>query len=246
MERPGSLDVTSSGFSRAWNSSGNLIQQQVLTSKPCSPPLHSQPHPGISVLTPTASWLPQSAPFPNELGEIGPWNVLEVWVLGRKTPHGPSRPVLFLLCASAGCDPVLSRLFLEESPSIQSREQQLLSPLGGSPTVVPPEGPFPALGDEGLEEILGPPEISVEESAGGTLHCASFLPHPRRDLGLPEVGRQVRSCPHLPLSPAGWSEPANPSAASCSPCPMAPAGRGGCDIPVPGDLVPGHSRTTHG
>jgi len=81
--------------------------------------------------------------------------------------------------------------------------------LGGSPTTASPEGLFPVLGNEALEEILGPPKIFMEESAGGTLHCASCLWQPGRDPGLAEAWRQVRSCPHLPLSPTRVVEPSS-------------------------------------
>lgn len=52
-------------------------------------------------------------------------------------------------------------------------KRQVPSPPGGSPTAVSPEGLFPVLGDEALDEILGPSIFFMEESAGGTLHCAS-------------------------------------------------------------------------
>lgn len=54
-------------------------------------------------------------------------------------------------------------------------KRQVPSPLEASPTTVSPEGLPPVLGDEALEEILGPSKIFMEESAGGTLHCASCL-----------------------------------------------------------------------
>lgn len=63
--------------------------------------------------------------------------------------------------------------------------------------------------DEALEEILGPPKISVEESAGGTLHCASCLGQPRRHPGLAEAWRHVRSCPHLPLASTRVVDPSS-------------------------------------
>lgn len=128
--------------------------------------------------------------------KIGRWGVLEMWDLGRevfswKTPRGPSRVVLhrgrmFLLA------PTLRGLGLSQSfdlpPGGESRnvrrggnpvepkgKRQTPSPLEGSPTAVSLEGLPPVLGDEALEEILGPSKMFVEESAGGTLHCASCL-----------------------------------------------------------------------
>lgn len=71
---------------------------------------------------------------------------------------------------------------------------------------------------------MGPPEISVQESAGGTLHCASPLPRPGGTLG--SGGWQAGEVP-CPCR-AGTPSTAIPAAAPCAPWHLLGAPAGSC------------------
>lgn len=178
------------------------------------------------------------------------------WDLGRevgswKTSRGPSRPPccsgtggsslhlpsMGWVCPGAIVIPLEGRAENQDGETTawrQRGERQVPASPGGSPTAVPPEGLFPTLGDEALEESFGTSKnLHGKVSRWHSLLCLGLAmalegPWAPRSQETGEV--LPAATPHLPWG--ARPHPPPPPGAS-SPAPGAPPGRGGCDIPAP-------------